>query len=240
MVSTAQPCNQVPHLTQDTNWKVTNSQKTPQTRAKRSALSQPVTTKHKTYLPQSHKCRTIIAWIIGELCTTFSRHWCDIRQTLARCLPNEIADIYYHRPPQDILTNVVWQSHERRYFRDENSQPFSIRKICCLTPIWRKAIFKSLIKGLNHKISIETSQFMLYLYLNMSLTIFKNRFQQKQQALYKSYASAQSGNPDQSWIFSCLAIVARWFWKKWQTKKHKHSSKHSSFRLERYWATGRK
>ena len=33
--------NQVPHLTQDTNGKVTNSQKTPQTRAKRSALSQP-------------------------------------------------------------------------------------------------------------------------------------------------------------------------------------------------------
>ena len=32
--------NQVPHLTQDTNGKVTNSQKTPQTKAKRSALSQ--------------------------------------------------------------------------------------------------------------------------------------------------------------------------------------------------------
>ena len=38
--------NQVPHLTQDTNGKVTNSQKTSQTRAKRSALSQQVTTKH--------------------------------------------------------------------------------------------------------------------------------------------------------------------------------------------------
>ena len=38
--------NQVPHLTQDTNGIVTNSQKTPQTRAKRSALSQQVTTKH--------------------------------------------------------------------------------------------------------------------------------------------------------------------------------------------------
>ena len=38
--------NQVPHLTQDTNGKVTDSQKTPQTRAKRSALSQQVTTKH--------------------------------------------------------------------------------------------------------------------------------------------------------------------------------------------------
>ena len=37
--------NQVPHLTQDTNGKVTNSQKTPQLRAKRSALSQQVTTK---------------------------------------------------------------------------------------------------------------------------------------------------------------------------------------------------
>ena len=31
--------NQVPHLTQDTNGKVTNSQQTPQTRANRSALS---------------------------------------------------------------------------------------------------------------------------------------------------------------------------------------------------------
>ena len=38
--------NQVPHLTQETNGKVTNSQQTPQTRAKRSALSQQVTTKH--------------------------------------------------------------------------------------------------------------------------------------------------------------------------------------------------
>ena len=38
--------NQVPHLTQDINGKVTNSQKTPQMRAKRSALSQQVTTKH--------------------------------------------------------------------------------------------------------------------------------------------------------------------------------------------------
>ena len=38
--------NQVQHLTQDTNGKVTNSQQTPQTRAKTSALSQQVTTKH--------------------------------------------------------------------------------------------------------------------------------------------------------------------------------------------------
>ena len=32
--------------------------------------------------------------------------------------------------------------------RDENSQQFSIRKICRLTPKLRKAICKSLIKGL--------------------------------------------------------------------------------------------
>ena len=38
--------NQVLHLTQDTNGKMTNSQQTPQTKAKRSALSQQVTTKH--------------------------------------------------------------------------------------------------------------------------------------------------------------------------------------------------
>ena len=63
---------------------------------------------------------------------------------------------------------------------------------------WRKAIFKSLVKGLKHIISIETSKFMLNLYLKLSLTSFKNKFKQKQLALYKSYVSAQSGNPDQS------------------------------------------
>ena len=36
----------------------------------------------------------------------------------------------------------------KRNARDENSQPFSIRKICWLTPKWRKSDFKSLIKGL--------------------------------------------------------------------------------------------
>ena len=38
--------NQVPHLTQDTNGKLTNSQLDAKTRVKRSALSQQVTTKH--------------------------------------------------------------------------------------------------------------------------------------------------------------------------------------------------
>ena len=38
--------NQAPHPTQDTNGKATNSQKTAQTRAKRPAPSQQVTTKH--------------------------------------------------------------------------------------------------------------------------------------------------------------------------------------------------
>ena len=38
--------NQVQHLTQDTDGKVTNHSKTPQTRAKRSDLSQQVTTRH--------------------------------------------------------------------------------------------------------------------------------------------------------------------------------------------------
>ena len=33
-------------------------------------------------------------------------------------------------------------------YRDESSQPFLIRKICRLTPKWRKGDFKSLIKGL--------------------------------------------------------------------------------------------
>ena len=38
---------------------------------------------------------------------------------------------------------------------------------------------------------------MFNLYLKSSLTSFKNKFQHKQLAFYKSYASAQSGNPDQ-------------------------------------------
>ena len=39
--------HQAPHLTKDTNGKVTNSQLESQTRAKRSALSQQVTTRHQ-------------------------------------------------------------------------------------------------------------------------------------------------------------------------------------------------
>ena len=38
--------NQVPHLTQDTNWKMTNSQLDTTKTAKRSVLSQQVTSKH--------------------------------------------------------------------------------------------------------------------------------------------------------------------------------------------------
>ena len=72
----------------------------------------------------------------------------------------------------------------------------------------KSIFFNHLLKVLNHKISIETSQFMLNLYLKLSLTSFKNKFQQKQLALYKSSASAQSGNPEQSWTFSCLEPVA--------------------------------
>ena len=49
----------------------------------------------------------IVAQIIGECLTTFARHSCDIRETLARCLPDEIANIYYHRLPHDVLTNIV-------------------------------------------------------------------------------------------------------------------------------------
>ena len=39
--------NQAPHQTQDNNWKMTTSQNTSQTRAKRSALSQQMTTRHQ-------------------------------------------------------------------------------------------------------------------------------------------------------------------------------------------------
>ena len=37
-----------------------------------------------------------------------------IGETLARCLPDEIANIYYYRPPHDVLTNVMRQSREGR------------------------------------------------------------------------------------------------------------------------------
>ena len=61
-----------------------------------------------------------------------------------------------------------------------------------------KQFLNHLLKVENHNISIKTSQFMLNLYLKLSLTSFKNKFQQKQLALYKSHASALSENPDQS------------------------------------------
>ena len=47
------------------------------------------------------------------------------------------------------LVTLGWgQRVNYHYCRDENSQPFSIRKTCRLTPKRRKAIFKSLYKGL--------------------------------------------------------------------------------------------
>ena len=58
-------------------------------------------------------------------------------------------------------------------YRDGNSQPFSIRKICWLTPKWRKSDFSITLKALNNKISIETSQFMLILYLNLSFNFIQ-------------------------------------------------------------------
>ena len=46
---------------------------------------------------------------------------------------------------------------------------------------------------------------MLNLDLKLKLTSFKNKFQQKQLALYKSSASAQSGNPKFS--HACITIT---------------------------------
>ena len=80
---------------------------------------------NKTYLRQSHECRTIVARIIGECFTTFARHSCDIRETLARCSPDEIASIYYHRPPHDVLTNVVRLSHDG-FARNDNPRKMNI------------------------------------------------------------------------------------------------------------------
>ena len=67
---------------------------------------------------------------------------------------------------------------------------------------------------LNHllKVSIETSTQVLNLYLKLSLIPFKNKFQQKQLALYKLYASFQSGNPDQSIILNFLMPVLSRRW----------------------------
>ena len=46
-----------------------------------------------------------------------TNHWRmfrDIRETLARCSLDDIASIYYHRPPHDVLTNVVRLSCDSR------------------------------------------------------------------------------------------------------------------------------
>ena len=68
-----------------------------------------------------------------------------------------------------------------------------------MTPKWRKPIFEPLIKGLkSQNIKRNQSVYTFFLYLKLSLTSFKNKFQQKQLALYKSNASAQSGNPELS------------------------------------------
>ena len=94
----------------------------------------------KTYLRQSHECRTIVARIIGECFTTFSRHSCDIRETLARCSRDEIANIYDHRTPHDVLGNVVRQSREcratvARQSRDGFARNANLEKINILASI---------------------------------------------------------------------------------------------------------
>ena len=78
----------------------------------------------KTHLQQSHECRTLIVGIIGECCTTFSRHSCNIRKTLALCSPDKIANIYYHQTPHDVLTNakVVQKSHDGLARNDKPSK----------------------------------------------------------------------------------------------------------------------
>ena len=55
----------------------------------------------------SYDCRTNHWRMFHDIRATFVQHSCDIRETLAQCLPDEIASIYYHRPPHDVLTNVV-------------------------------------------------------------------------------------------------------------------------------------
>ena len=64
----------------------------------------------------------------------------------------------------------------------------------------KKRFLNHLLKALNNKISIETSQFMLILNLKLRLTSFKQKFPQKQLTLQNLYASgcAQPGNPDKS------------------------------------------
>ena len=64
----------------------------------------------KTYLRQSHECRTIIARIIGELELEFAHvapHSRDIRETLTRCSPDEIANIDYQQPPHERRATVA-------------------------------------------------------------------------------------------------------------------------------------
>ena len=67
--------NQVPHLTQDTLGKVTNSQQTPQTRAKRPALSQqesnPTKSENKLHVRNSTLCPQTEQILIRLLLGTF-------------------------------------------------------------------------------------------------------------------------------------------------------------------------
>ena len=61
-----------------------------------------------------------------------------------------------------------------------------------------KAIFKLFIKDFKLQ-NINRNQSVKAKFISeLSLTSFKNKFRQKQLALFKSYASAQSENPDQS------------------------------------------
>ena len=70
--------------------------------------------------------------------------------------------------------------------RDENSQPFSIRKICRWTQKWRKSIFKSLFKGLKKQnINRNQSVYAYFISKKWVLTSFKHKFQLKQLTLYK-------------------------------------------------------
>ena len=67
--------------------------------------------------------------------TTFVRHLRDIRETLARCSPDEIASIYYHQPPHDVLTSCDCRAKVVRLSHDGFARNDKPRKMNVLASI---------------------------------------------------------------------------------------------------------
>ena len=70
-----------------------------------------------------------------ESLANVSRHSRDIRETLARCSPDEIANIYYHRPPHNVLMSCECRAKVVRLSHDGFARNDKPRKIKILASI---------------------------------------------------------------------------------------------------------